>query len=72
MRYMRFITIDPQGLAIVREDEIKGLATGPTPETTRIITPHGTYIASGSVAFFEERLQSWLGPVEDLSPGEKT
>ncbi len=63
---MRFITINPPGLAIVREDEILGLASGATEDTTNIITSHGTYIANGPIAFFEERIQSWIGPVEDL------
>ena len=70
IQFIKFHTLDPIGYAIVKLDDISGIASTSGEAECRLITCHGEYLVQGNINFLIGRMQDFVGGEFSACPEE--
>lgn len=61
IQYIKFATHDPEGFALIKAEDVSGIASTTEEDVCKLITNHGDYLIAGSIDLHIENMQSYFG-----------
>lgn len=71
IQFMKFATVDPEGIALVKVEDISSFGPVENPDECVLVTNHENYRIRGGVKWHMENLQNCVGVEWEGVPEEK-
>ena len=71
IQFVKFATLDPEGFALIRLDDISSFSESTTEGTCMLITKHNNFLIKGTVDYHIENMRNFIGGEWDAVPEEQ-